>query len=117
MVQELLLGGDHAVQELKGEEVDADVGGRVHQGPILPRKGHCSNRQRILYTQVFIVWWIYILYRKYAANSLLKSSVADPGYLSRIRILIFLPIPDPGSMGQDKKAPDPGSATLLKSKI
>jgi hypothetical protein len=43
VVEELLLGGDHAVQELKGEEVDADVGGRVHQGPILPRKGHCSN--------------------------------------------------------------------------
>ncbi len=35
----------------------------------------------------------------------LSSRKYDPGYSSRIRILIFLSIPDPGV----KKAPDPGS--------
>jgi hypothetical protein len=40
-----------------------------------------------------------------------KLSEIDPGCTSRFRILIFLPIPDPGCRRQ-KKAPDPGSATM-----
>ena len=35
VVEELLLGGDHPLQELEGEEVDADVGRIVHKGPVL----------------------------------------------------------------------------------
>jgi hypothetical protein len=44
---------------------------------------------------------------------LIRIKECDPGCSFRIRILIFLPIPDPGV----KKAPDPGSgsATLLNS--
>jgi hypothetical protein len=35
MVEEFLLGWDHSLQELEGEEVDADVGRIVHQGAVL----------------------------------------------------------------------------------
>jgi hypothetical protein len=41
-------------------------------------------------------------------NSFLRSQKYDPGCSYRIRILFFLPIPDPGV----EKVPDPGSATL-----
>ncbi len=45
-------------------------------------------------------------------NCFLSSRKYDPVSSFRIRILICLPIPDPGSRGK-KKAPDPGSATLI----
>jgi hypothetical protein len=38
VVEELLLVGDHPVQELEGEEMDADVGSRVDQRPVLHRQ-------------------------------------------------------------------------------
>jgi hypothetical protein len=43
----------------------------------------------------------------------LNSRKYDPGFSSRIRVLIFYPprIPDPGV----KEAPDPGSETLFVS--
>jgi hypothetical protein len=47
--------------------------------------------------------------RIYAISPNLSSQKYDPDCSSRIRILIFSPIPDPGV----KKAPDHGSATLL----
>ncbi len=44
----------------------------------------------------------------------LSSKKYDPGCSSRIPDADFLPIPDPGSRGQ--KAPDPGSATLIRTR-
>ncbi len=41
-------------------------------------------------------------------NLFLSSRKYDPGCSSRIRILIFLPIPDPGSRGsKSHRIPDP----------
>jgi hypothetical protein len=42
--------GDHPVQELEGEEMDADVGSRVDQRPVLHRQLALSLFNRIQYS-------------------------------------------------------------------
>jgi hypothetical protein len=66
--------------------------------PWIPDPGSALKNLSILTPKILKKWF-------------LSSKMYDPGCASRIRMLTFYPsrIPDPGV----KKAPDPGSATLI----
>ncbi len=79
------------------------MGFKNHPGSKFFHPGYLDPHERI---KIFLTQILFLISRKY-----------EPGYSSRIRILIFFPsrIPDPGI----KKAPDPasGSTTLQKAQI